>query len=74
MRRNPLLRRAVENPFIQIAFHVFGGMGLGFIVAGVAPGPVLLVMGVALLSAAVLGHFYAVWSDPANLPPRRPDA
>ncbi len=71
MRRNPMLRRAVENPYIQVTFHVLGGMGLGFVIASAAPNPLLLVAGVLLVAAAALGHVYAVWSDPANLPPGR---
>ena len=69
MRRNRHLRRAVENPYIQIAFHALGGVGLGFTIASMAPHPLLLEAGVALIATAVIGHFYAVWSDPSNLPP-----
>lgn len=70
MRRNRRLRAAVESPYIQTAFHAAGGMGLGFVVAGLIPdrGPAVVV-GVLLLAAAVIGHFYAVWSDPADQDP-----
>jgi len=67
MRRNRRLRAAVENPYIQTGFHAAGGLGLGFVLAGLIPdrGPAVAV-GVVLLAAAVFGHFYAVWSDPGS--------
>ncbi len=66
MRDNPFLRRAVENLYVQIAFHVAGGTGLGLFLASWLRQEASLVLGVTLVGVAVLGHWYAVWSDPEN--------
>lgn len=64
MKNSPFLRGAVENPYVQITFHAVGGAGMGLLAAPLLPVPTAIVLGVLLVSAAVLGHCYAVWSDP----------
>ena len=64
MKRNRMLRRAVENPYIQTVFHAGGGLGLGLITAPLISQTITPFLGGLLLSAAILGHWYAVWSDP----------
>ncbi|MBI2885598.1 MAG: hypothetical protein HYY02_00160 [Chloroflexi bacterium] len=65
-KHNRLLRRAVERPLVQTLFHGAGGLGLGLLVAPLLqPGPTGAV-GILLLAAAILGHWYAVWSDPGQ--------
>lgn len=61
---SPLLRSAVENLYVQIAFHALGGAGVGLLAAQLLPATIAIVVGVLFVSAAVLGHWYAVWSDP----------
>jgi len=65
LRHHPRLRALVENPYIQTAFHAAGGFGLGLFVAPVVPREPAIAVGVVLLAAAVIGHYMAVWSDPA---------
>ncbi len=65
LRHHPRLRAAVENPYIQTAFHAAGGFGLGLFVAPVAPRELAIIVAVLLLAAAIIGHYIAVWSDPA---------
>ena len=64
MERNSALRRAVENPYVQTAFHAGGGLGLGILVAPLLPQTIMPFLGGLLLSAAIRGHWYAIWSDP----------
>lgn len=64
MKQHSVLRQAVENPYIQTAFHAGGGLGLGLITAPLIPQTITLFLGGLFLSAAILGHWYAVWSDP----------
>lgn len=66
MRHNRLLRRAVENAYIQTAFHVAGGIGLGLLLAPLLGLGNAAPLGIMLIAAAVVGHFYAVWSDPGS--------
>ena len=63
LKRSRVLRRAVEDPPIQVAFHVMGGAGLGLLAAHMLALPIAVAVGILLLAAAVLGHWYAVWSD-----------
>ena len=69
MRHSRLLRSAVENPRIQIAFHVGGGVGCGLLLARFMPPEAAAAVGVLLVGAAILGHWYAVWSDPHKARP-----
>lgn len=64
MKNTPFLRGAVENLYVQISFHAIGGAGVGLLAAQLLPAPIAIVLGVLFVSAAVLGHWYAVWSDP----------
>ena len=59
-----LLRRAAENPLVQTTFHALGGLGFGLMLAGALPLDARVVIGVVLMSAAILGHWYAVLTDP----------
>lgn len=65
------VRRLAENQYVQIAFHVAGGLGLGLFVSPWLQPKAAVVLGVVLMSAAVLGHWYAVLSDPNNKRSRR---
>ena len=60
------MRHLAENPYVQTAFHVAGGLGLGLLLAPFLQQRAAIVLGVLLLSAAVLGHWYAVLTDPTN--------
>lgn len=64
MRTNPVLRNMVEDPRIQTIFHVAGGLGLGLLISPIVPRRCATPAGLALVTMAVLGHWYAVWSDP----------
>ncbi len=57
------MRRLTENPYVQIAFHVAGGLGLGLLVAPLLQQKSSVALGVLLLSASILGHWYAVLRD-----------
>ena len=65
MKNSRFLRSAVENLYVQITFHAVGGAGVGLLAAQLLPVTVAVVAGVLFVSAAVLGHWYAVWSDPS---------
>ena len=64
------MRRLAENPYVQTAFHVAGGIGLGVFLAPFLPQKAAMLLSVILLSAAILGHWYAVVTDPSNRGPR----
>lgn len=64
LRHHPRLRRAVENAYIQTAFHVAGGFGLGLLMAPITPRELGVLAALIFLAAAIIGHFIAVWSDP----------
>lgn len=64
MREHRVLRRASSNQYVQTVFHAAGGAGAGLLLAPLLQYPIAVVLGLALLAAAILGHWYAVWSDP----------
>jgi len=66
LKRSPFLRGAVESLYVQVAFHVIGGAGLGLLAAQVVPPSLAVVLALLFLGAAILGHWYAVWSDPGG--------
>ena len=59
-----LARRAAENPLVQTLFHAAGGCGLGLLTAPTLNREPQVILGVLFLAAAILGHWYAVLSDP----------
>ena len=64
--RKTVFRRAAENQQVQVLFHALGGAGLGLLLAPTLDRGPQMIVGVVLLSAAILGHWYAILSDPAR--------
>ena len=71
MKHNRMLRWAAGDPIVQGLSHAGGGLGVGLVVGSFVDHPILrailLMLGCTLLTVAVFGHWYAVWSDPTKL-------
>ena len=66
LKRSPFLRRAVEDLRVQVSFHVVGGVGLGLLLAQITPNEPAALLGALFIVAALMGHWYALWSDPSR--------